>query len=56
MSYRSAITGKFVSAAYAKRYPKITVREKKRPQGTKLGKWIIRNGNARAEAAKGRKR
>lgn len=25
--YRSAITGKFVSAAYAKRYPHRTVRE-----------------------------
>jgi hypothetical protein len=26
--YRSAITGKFVSKAYAKRYPKRTVRER----------------------------
>lgn len=26
--YRSAITGKFVSAAYAARYPHLTVRER----------------------------
>jgi hypothetical protein len=26
--YRSAKTGKFVTAAYAKRYPKTTVRER----------------------------
>jgi hypothetical protein len=26
--YRSAITGRFVSAAYAKRHPETTVREK----------------------------
>ena len=26
--YRSAVTGKFVSKAYAKRYPKRTVRER----------------------------
>jgi hypothetical protein len=27
-SYRSAVTGKFVSAAYAKRYPRLTIRER----------------------------
>lgn len=26
--YRSAVTGKFVSAAYAARYPHLTVRER----------------------------
>jgi hypothetical protein len=26
--YRSAVTGRFVSAAYAKRYPHLTVRER----------------------------
>jgi hypothetical protein len=26
--YRSAITGKFVSAAYAKRHPKTTIRQR----------------------------
>lgn len=26
--YRSAVTGRFVTAAYAKRYPKRTVRER----------------------------
>jgi len=26
--YRSAVTGKFVSAFYAKRYPRLTVRER----------------------------
>lgn len=26
--YRSAVTGRFVKAAYAKRYPKRTVRER----------------------------
>jgi hypothetical protein len=26
--YRSAVTGKFVSAGYAKRYPRLTVRER----------------------------
>lgn len=28
--YRSSVTGKFVSAAYAKRYPHLTVRERVR--------------------------
>lgn len=26
--YRSAVTGRFVSAAYAKRYPKRTIRQR----------------------------
>lgn len=26
--HRSAVTGRFVSAAYARRYPKLTVRER----------------------------
>ena len=29
--YRSAVTGRFVKAAYAKRYPHRTIREKFRP-------------------------
>lgn len=29
--HRSAITGKFVSRSYAKRYPHLTVRERLRP-------------------------
>jgi hypothetical protein len=29
--HRSAITGRFVSARYAKRYPHLTVRERLRP-------------------------
>lgn len=28
--YRSAVTGRFVSAAYARRYPDRTVRERRR--------------------------
>lgn len=31
--YRSAVTGKFVTAAYAKRYPRRTVRERVKPKG-----------------------
>ena len=32
--YRSAVTGRFVKAGYAKRYPKRTVRERiKKPMG-----------------------
>ena len=30
--YRSAVTGRFVSAAYAKRWPKRTVRSRVRPR------------------------
>lgn len=29
--YRSAVTGRWVKAAYAKRYPKRTVRERVKP-------------------------
>jgi hypothetical protein len=29
--YRSAITGKFVTAAYAKRYPHLTMRQRIKP-------------------------
>lgn len=29
--YRSAVTGRYVTAAYAKRYPKKTVRERVTP-------------------------
>jgi len=29
-AYRSAVTGRFVSAAYAKRYPANTVRERRK--------------------------
>lgn len=32
--YRSAITGRFVTAAYAKRYPRRTVRETTRHRPT----------------------
>lgn len=31
--YRSAITGRYVKPAYAKRYPHLTVRERIRPRG-----------------------
>ena len=31
--YRSAVTGKFVTVAYAKRYPRRTVRERVKPKG-----------------------
>lgn len=31
--YRSAVTGKFVTAAYAKRYPRRTARERVKPKG-----------------------
>lgn len=37
--YRSAISGHFVTAAYAKRYPKRTVRER-----VKIGPFIRRRG------------
>lgn len=32
--YRSAVTGRFVSEEYAKRYPKKTVRERVKPAKT----------------------
>jgi hypothetical protein len=32
--YRSAVTGRYVSAAYARRYPHLTVRERVRTERT----------------------
>ena len=37
--YRSAVTGRFVKAGYAKRYPHLTVRE--RPKPSRLDKYRI---------------
>lgn len=36
-SYRSAITGKYVKKSYAKRNPKTTVGEARKPKGKKKG-------------------
>lgn len=50
MMYRSAITGRFVSAKFAKAHPKTTVRENK-----KLGPWTQRRGLKRPRSKPGSK-